>query len=76
MKMTVETVNSPIEDDIFIKDEIVIPNGRNPNPIQDHQSSVMPPKDSYVRDFSTSGSFLERRELLAGMYFSFSTATN
>ncbi|XP_051881206.1 syndecan-3-like [Pristis pectinata] len=59
-------MNSPNAlDDIFISEDVERVFAQTQNSIQDHQSSAKPPSGSYSRDYSTSGSFLERRELLA-----------
>ncbi|XP_067839853.1 syndecan-3-like [Heptranchias perlo] len=52
-------------DDLFFSDVLESRTVQIQNHIADSRGSVQPPKDSYSHDFSSSGSFLERRELLA-----------
>uniref|UniRef100_UPI00398F86DE syndecan-1-like n=1 Tax=Pristiophorus japonicus TaxID=55135 RepID=UPI00398F86DE len=53
------------KNDLFFNDDIESRTVLNQNRILDSRSSTQPPKESYSHDFSASGSFLERRELLA-----------
>ncbi|XP_069742556.1 syndecan-1-like [Narcine bancroftii] len=53
------------QEDIFISNEVDGTFNQNENTIGDHQSSVEPPNESYSHEYSTSGRFWERKELLA-----------
>ncbi|XP_067873768.1 syndecan-3-like [Heterodontus francisci] len=57
--------NTTDEDDLFFTDIIEKKTSRNQNHIPDSRSSIEPPEERYSQDVSSSGSFLEKRELLA-----------
>ncbi|XP_048387895.1 syndecan-1-like [Stegostoma tigrinum] len=70
-EVAVETVvekeknSTDIESDLYFPDLVESRTSLNQNRVPDSKTSVEPPQERYSHEASASGSFLERRELLA-----------